>query len=129
MSPHKTLALVLLVLHLSACTSWQPTTASPRQFVEEEEPDQIRITQTGGDRVTIHDPAIRADSIVGGGSQNWLGRRSEIGVPFSDIGQFEVRRFSSTRTTVRLGFAVGCAVFFAAVYRALDTGGHPFSGG
>ncbi len=104
---YRPVMLALLVLHLSACTSWQPTFLSPPQVIEEEEPDRVRITRSDGDRVIIRNPEVRADSIAG--SMNEAGSRTEMSVPISDIQWFEVRQPSRQHTialVVILGFPV-----------------------
>ena len=42
------LALSLLVVHLGACATWQPSTVSPRQLIEEERPPSIRVIRHDG---------------------------------------------------------------------------------
>ena len=95
---YRPLALVLLALQLQACGSWQPTTLSPPQLIEEEEPSRVRITRTDGEQVIIQSPEVRADSIVG-----HYNLRSEFGsedmsVAVSDVRQIETLRFSPGRT-------------------------------
>jgi len=80
--------MALVVLHLSACTSWQPSGyIRPTQFIEEEEPDQVRIT-TIGDQIVIRNPEVRGDSIVGEGRS----------VAVSDMRRLEIMRFSALKT-------------------------------
>ena len=106
---YRPVALVLMVLHLSACLSWQPTTVSPPQLIEGEEPSQVRITRTDGERVTIHSPQVRADSIVGDGGT----------VAVSSIQRVEVRRFSGVRTVILgLGVVLAPVVFYGLVVLA-----------
>lgn len=61
---YRPLALLLLVLHLGACSSWRPTTVPPRQFIEEERPSRVRITTLDGNQVVLEVPTIVNDSIV-----------------------------------------------------------------
>ena len=56
-------ALLMLVLHLTGCYSWQPVTISPRRFIEEEQPDRLRILQVGGTQLDVRDPRVTADSV------------------------------------------------------------------
>jgi len=103
-------AAVLLFLHLSACTSWQPTYVSPSQLIPRERPTSVRATLSGGARVTLEFPIMRNDSILGDSDFGVLG------VASSDlVGPLEVRRFSLGRT---IGLAVLPALsmyFLAAV--------------
>ena len=57
-------ALLMLVLFLGGCTTWQPTTVSPRVVVEQEQPLKIRVTSTRGDITVMPDPGIVNDSLV-----------------------------------------------------------------
>ena len=63
--------------------------------------------------MTLENPEVRGDSIVGVGSRNFLGRAREASVLISDIRRFEVRGFSTNQT---IGLAVGLAVLFWAGY-------------
>ena len=58
-------ALLMLALHLNACTTWQPLMVSPRQFIVEEQPSLVRVTQASGTQMVLRDPSIENDSIVG----------------------------------------------------------------
>ena len=60
----RVIAALLLVL-LTACHSWQPTTVSPQQLIAEERPSSVRATLTSGRTITVEDPTMRNDSIVG----------------------------------------------------------------
>ena len=95
---YRPVALALLVVHLSACSSWQLTTVAPPQLIAEEEPSQVRITRTDGEQVTIRNPEVRADSIVG----------EDRSVAVSDVQQLEVRRF-------RAGATVGLVLLIGVV--------------
>ena len=60
----RVIAALLLVL-LTACHSWRPTTVSPQQLIPEEQPSLVRVTLIDGETVTVRDPTMRNDSIVG----------------------------------------------------------------
>jgi len=96
-------ALVLLGLHLNACSTWDPVAVSPRQFVEEEQPAAIRITRADGNRLVVRYPLIENDSIHSvqacqalltprepGGCAGWL--------PLADVSALEVERVNVLRT-------------------------------
>ena len=55
--------LLMVVLFLSACMTWQPVTVSPQQFLEEEQPRQVRVTRTDSTQVIIWSPIAENDSI------------------------------------------------------------------
>ena len=60
----RAIAVVLLTLHLAACTSWQPTAVSPRRLIEEERPQSVRVTRFDGTNLVARNPVIRNDSIA-----------------------------------------------------------------
>ena len=81
-------AALLLVL-LTACQSWQPTTVSPQGWTPEERPSSVRATLTGGEVITVRDPIMRNDSIVSA-----TGDGDVAAVASGDVRLFEVRRVS-----------------------------------
>ena len=87
-------AVLLAVLHLAGCTSWQPSTVSPRQVLEETQPGSVRVTTAGGRQSVIHEPAVENDSIHG----IIFGQR--ICEPLAPGGRF--RDCASPTDTVRL---------------------------
>ena len=56
-------ALMMLVLHLGACTSWQVVPISPREFIEAETPESVRITTDDGSQIIVSNPQMVGDSI------------------------------------------------------------------
>ena len=103
--PYRPLALALLVLHLSACTTWQLTNVSPSQMIVDEQPSRLRITLMDGERVTLNHVEARADSVVGEETIT-----ADVGfdcqlrsVAFSDIRQMEIGRNHALRTAALLG--------------------------
>ncbi len=109
---YRPIVLLFLMVHVQACSSWQPATLSPNQVVvpgigaqlvaallliEAEEPQEIRITRTNGEQMTLLGPEVQTDSIAGteGGAP--------VRVGLSEIQQIEVKR-SNTGDVVRLAF-------------------------
>ncbi len=84
------IAALLLVL-LTACYSWRPTTVSPQTLIPAEQPSYVRVTLTGGEIIFFENPSVRNDSIVGTGSS--------VRVASRDVRLFEERRFSVGKTT------------------------------
>ncbi len=99
------IAALLMVL-LTACHSWRPTSVSPRRLIVEEEPSPIRVVLSDGTELTLRDATIQSDSIITGrvrfGTENLLVR---------DVSRVEVQRFSPFRT-------VGVVVLTSAVLAA-----------
>ena len=85
----RVIAALLLVL-LTACHSWQPTTVSPQRLISEERPSSVRVTLTNGRQLTLVNTSIRNDSIVHGDGRAY--------VPVSDVSTIEVRRLSVWKT-------------------------------
>ena len=118
MAPTRTnrrpIAALLLLLYLPACTSWQVGRPTPEEFLENEQPDEVRVTQTDGSRVELMSPEVRADSLVGtpkGGTVH------VVSIPLSEIQFVEVKKGAAFKTFLLVypllmvvGFVVGCAV-------------------
>jgi hypothetical protein len=55
--------LLFLVLHLTACMSWQSAaTPSPSQFIEAEQPDRVRVTVRETGEVEFANPSVEGDT-------------------------------------------------------------------
>jgi len=67
-------AILLLALHLHACTSWQAIPEVPRPRIVNEEP-AARITTLDGSRIVVLQPRLEGDSILG---MNEVSRKCEI---------------------------------------------------
>lgn len=89
--------VLVFLLQTGACTTWQPANASPARVFQEQTPTRIRITRTDGERITMRNPRIRSDSIIGtrefapsasGGPPARFG--NAIAVALADILQLEV---------------------------------------
>ncbi len=61
---YRPVAIVLLVLHLGACTTLEPTPISPRQLIEEKRPQSVRVTGIDGTYFQVRNPRIANDSIA-----------------------------------------------------------------
>lgn len=62
---YRPVAVLLVALHLNACTTWQAATVSPRELVERDQPSSVRVTRLDGRQSVLRDPYITNDSIVG----------------------------------------------------------------
>ena len=93
------IAALLMVL-LTACHSWRPTTVSPQQLIPEERPSRVRVTLTDGETVTVKDPTMRNDSIVGVTDAVGALMTRPLGVASRDVRLLEVRRLSVTKNIV-----------------------------
>ena len=85
--------LLFLVLHLTACYTWQGVaTTSPAELIEATQPDRVRLTvrrESGLGLVELANPSVESDQLVGADG---------ISIPLEDIVSLEVRRVSMERT-------------------------------
>ena len=89
--------MLFLVLHLTACTSWQSVSLdaiSPAQLIEEDRPDRVRVTGGGVLEREVVSPSVEGDQLVGAG---------DVSVPLADILRLEARGISWGRT-LEVGF-------------------------
>ena len=103
--------LLFLVLHLTACMSWQSAaTPSPSQFIEAEQPDLVRVTTQDGTELELENPSVEGDELVASGGFSML---------FADIVILESRKFSMDRTMLAvLGGVLALPVVALAVVLA-----------
>ena len=105
----RVMAALLLVL-LTACQTWQPTTVSPQGWTPEERPSSVRITRTSGEVLTVRDPIVRNGSILG---------YTDAGVAAAALGDvrlLEVRRVNIGQSLTLVFASVGF-IFVAALVR------------
>ena len=90
----------LLMLLLTACQTWRPTFVSPQTLIPVEQPSSVRATLRSGARVTLENPTMRNDSIVGATDEGRALTRRAVGVASRDVRLLEVRRLSVTKNIV-----------------------------
>ena len=109
-------AALLFAFQLGACKHWKPAQVSPRQVIETEQPDAIRIMRSDSTRVQVEFPAIVNDTIVAQReecSSAFSGVREtcvpvmEKISPLADVIGIDVRRTHLFRTTYALVVVVG----------------------
>ncbi|MDE3002240.1 MAG: hypothetical protein OXU38_03155 [Gemmatimonadota bacterium] len=81
--------LLLLLINLTACQTWQSVslgTLTPAEFVEEDRPDRVRVTGPDvlGQEVAM--PTVIGDQLVGA--------LSGFSMPLEDIYEIEVRKLN-----------------------------------
>ncbi len=86
--------LLLLLINLTACQTWQSVsfgTLTPAEFVEEDRPDRVRVTGPGvlGQEVAM--PTVTGDQLVG---------LNGFSMPLEDIYEIEVREFNPMGTAL-----------------------------
>jgi len=103
-----TSCMLLLVL-LAACEAWRVEEVSPRQLVEGERVNHIRVLTADSAYVTLSNPTVRNDSIVG---------RPDRAVALSDVREVSVRKTTTTGWIVA-GAGTGLALITIAALIAL----------
>ena len=82
--------LLFLVLHLTACYTWQGVaTTSPGELIEATQPDRVRVVVRGEGEVELANPSVDGDQLVGADG---------ISMPLADLLMLEVKKFSMGRT-------------------------------
>ena len=98
--------LLFLVLHLTACYTWQGiATTSPAQLIEATQPDRVRVTMRGGTQVELERPVVDGDELVAPGDRS---------VSLEDVLMLEFREFNFGKTIglSALWFVGGFALAF-----------------
>ena len=124
--------LLFLVLHLTACSTWQGiATTSPAGVIEATRPDRVRVTMPGGIQMELENPAVDGDELVGRSVENErVGGAITLfyqtfvptdSVPVADILMLEVKKFSMGRTIGLFGLVfVAAPVFLVLVVCAIE---------
>ena len=130
--------VVLLLVLLTACHSWQPTTVSPQQLIEEEQPDRIRVTRPDSTTLVVTDPTVVNDSIatvleecqtsVYGGRSNCRVVEVIPLIAVDDVASLEVRRVATGRTIRLVVLVPATAYGLLLLGFAFTGGGFPCSG-
>lgn len=85
--------VLLSVVVLAGCRTWQPLAVAPGPAIAETRPDGVRLVRTDGTRITVARPQVRADSIVG------FDGFDPVGAPLAEVRSVEIQRWSVPRTT------------------------------
>ena len=117
MTRYRAVLLLFLVLHLTACYTWQGVaTTSPAEVIEATQPDRVRVVVRGEGEVELANPSVEGDQLVGAGG---------VSMPLADVLMLETREFSLGRT---IGLVLGTVVLVPVALIAallIDCGGTP----
>lgn len=122
--------ILLLAVHVQACTSWQATQMAPRPAIVDQNPEAARVTIPDGSRIVVLQPRVEGDSIVGiRDCESEVTSRAcedteEALVSLGDVQLLEVRRFNPLKTLVGVAVTVatlGLVILFLACTQ--DDGG------
>ena len=84
--------LLFLVLHLTACYTWQGVaTTSPAGVIEATQPDRVRVVVRGEGEVELANPSVEGDQLVGADG---------VSLPLADVLMLQTREFSAGRTAL-----------------------------
>ncbi len=86
--------LLGLLINLTACQTWQPVSLealSPAQFVEEDQPDRVRVTGRGLLEREVAMPTVTGDHLVG---------MNGFSMPLEDIYEIEIRTLNPMGTAL-----------------------------
>ena len=107
----KGILLLLLLINLTACQTWQPISLSALRpaAVESQSATGIRILVPGQPLLEVASPLIEGDQLVG------FVEEQRFSTPLSDIAMLEIRKFSPGKTLlftlaspfVLIGVAIG----------------------
>jgi len=109
-------ALLLLLIYLSGCTSWEAQQVAPAQVIADRHPSTVRVTRADQSRMVLQHPTVLGDTLVGAldsAKAVWESR-----VALSEVQRIEVRHGDAGRT---IGLAVAAAGLLAfGLYKAAN---------
>ena len=126
--------LLLLILQLSGCSTWQPRTVSPQEVIEMERPTRVRVTVQAGvveeaspnlDRVAIRDESelVLSDPIVSNGMIVGTTDAGPVArVVLGDVRTIEVQERDGVRTGMLAGGVALISAGFVALLSTLSGG-------
>lgn len=108
----RALAAVLLLAHLSGCTSWQVQGVPAAQLFADQPPKQVAVDRGDGRRIVLDGPRLSGDSIVG------TVKGDTTGIPLQEASRISVRRGHAGKTVGLVVLTVAAVAAVAAVYWA-----------
>jgi len=112
-------AVVVLPMYLAACSPWQVSEVAPAQFLEQEQPEEIRITQTDGTEFFLQDPQVVADRDELTGTRDGL---TGFYIPLADVESIAVHKTSADAAIGALLIAGLLVLVVIAVSNCEDVG-------
>ena len=105
--------LLFLVLHLTACYTWQGVaTTSPAGVIEATQPDRVRVVVRGEGEVELENPSVEGDQLLGANG---------VSLPLADVLMLEIREFN-------LGRTVGLVLLLSPLTALVCLGGNCMGG-
>ena len=123
-----------LLIWLAACTKWVPLKPPVEQAIAESKPGTVRVTLADGGLVTVKEPRVSRDSLVGLCEQPsyWESGKLErdarsAGIPLEAVERIEEQRSNPVATVgLVLGITFVVLAIAAAVAGPMDLGGDWF---
>lgn len=95
----RSLSLVLLTAFLSSCFQWQAQGPTPEAAIKKAAPSTIRITRTDRSKLTLRNPVVARDSIVGQPvSSTPTTTTARVAVPLTQVATVSTRTFDGLKT-------------------------------
>ena len=115
--PRATL-LALMLLQATGCSGWHTQPGTDAATLVQEHPSHVQLRLTSGQRLDVHQPTVRGDSVVG------LVKGDTARVALADVASVARRGFSLGRTAARVGIGFGVLFGLAALACAADPCGY-----
>jgi len=94
-----------LSLCITGCYNWQLHSASPRQVIEQQGPEAVRVIPTHGDPFVLLHPVVTGDTLVG------IHSGTPARMPLADIERVAVRSSSPGKTALLItGIVLGTSM-------------------
>ncbi len=107
----RSLTVALIAAYVSACTSWRVESVPPARLLADRHPTKVLVTRHDSSRVTVVNPSLSGDSLVGSV------HRATAGIPLGDIESLAIRKGDALKTVGLIGaIAGGLLVIVALTY-------------
>ena len=125
-SRFRPVAVGLLCLHLVGCYTWKPLSVSPREFIEREEPKELRVWDASDELTVLRRPRIIGDSIAAFVTQGASNSSRATTVLRGRLAVSDVTRveYKSMKLMATIGTVSGVAILLtlaAAVFGVWDS--------
>jgi hypothetical protein len=91
-----------------ACHSWEIQAATPRNVVEHQRPDKVKVWLTDGSRYVLHRPQVTGDSLLGDRDH------SKEAMLLANVDQIAIQRFNTGKTGLLI-LSFPAAIFVTAL--------------
>ena len=120
----RSVALLLMAGHVSACTGWRVESLSPAEVVEQQRPSEMWVQDDDGRREVLYQPEVRGDSLVG--RRDWSAEHPDRSLALTNVKVVATRHVSAGRTAalvLGIGAIVAVMVGLSRVQGPFDNWG------